>query len=380
MKLLTLSIPNHHFFQWINQLEDSDIEVYWMDVTDSGYSPRIPWVNQITGWRLKKDYPGRMFLKRHAQRLYSFLNKYNERSAEEKLQSIISKLQPDLIHCFEMRLSGVPFQKVWDSVNTPVIYSSWGSDVYDFKNLGLSQSEVTTFLKRVDFLITDCKRDYSLAQELGFSGNFLGVLPGNGGINLPLENSLAIEERSLIMIKGYDDGVGQARVALQALELVNKELIADYKIFIYSADEVVLRYVDKSPLFQTVSNTLIKRGDFIPNDQLLKKMGRALLHIGLSTSDGMPNSLLEAMGMGAFPIQSNPGGSTQEVIEHNKNGFIIHDPKNVEEVKKAIEIALKKTNLIQKARDFNTRYIDTYYNRGKLRASIQEIYSSIYNQ
>jgi hypothetical protein len=29
----------------------------------------------------------------------------------------------------------------------------------------------------------------------------------------------------------------------------------------------------------------------------------------------MPNALLEAMGMGAFPIQSNPGKVSEEVIK-----------------------------------------------------------------
>lgn len=43
-----VAIPNHHFFQWVNQLKDSGYEIYWLDANDDGvFSHRIPWVTQI---------------------------------------------------------------------------------------------------------------------------------------------------------------------------------------------------------------------------------------------------------------------------------------------------------------------------------------------
>jgi hypothetical protein len=50
----------------------------------------------------------------------------------------------------------------------------------------------------------------------------------------------------------------------------------------------------------------------------IRNHGQSILHIGNSISDGMPNALLEAMGMGAFPIQSNPGKVSEEVIRRSK--------------------------------------------------------------
>ena len=70
-------------------------------------------------------------------------------------------------------------------------------------------------------------------------------------------------------------------------------------------------------------------------------MGKALIYIGNSNSDGMPNTLLEAMCLGVFPIQSNPGGVTEEVITHGENGFLIEDCENIEEIKSLLEIVLK---------------------------------------
>ena len=54
----------------------------------------------------------------------------------------------------------------------------------------------------------------------------------------------------------------------------------------------------------------------LSHSDILTIMGKSLLYIGNSISDGMPNTLLEAIVMGAFPIQSNPGKVTEEIIEH----------------------------------------------------------------
>ena len=43
----------------------------------------------------------------------------------------------------------------------------------------------------------------------------------------------------------------------------------------------------------------------------------------------MSNTLLEAIVMGAFPIQLNPGGVTSEIIENGNNGLLIENPDSV---------------------------------------------------
>ena len=69
MKILMVAIPNHHFFQWVNQLKESGYEVYWFDVTDGGNKvERIDWLHQIKGWKLKYDFPLRYSLKNKSPR------------------------------------------------------------------------------------------------------------------------------------------------------------------------------------------------------------------------------------------------------------------------------------------------------------------------
>lgn len=378
MKILTVAIPNHHFFQWVNQLESSGHEVYWFDITDgNGFSEKIGWVKQFNDWKLRWDYPLRQRIKKYIPKLYQLIQTINERSATKAFKKVFEQVQPDIVHCFEMQLAGLPILPVLEASKVPLVYSSWGSDLFIYEALGVSKADVQQFLKRVNYLITDCKRDHHIAKDLGFTNSFLGVFPGNGGIALPKENILPVEERDTIMVKGYDDGVGQALVVLKALAQLPIEILKDKKIVVYSADQVVLDYIKQSTVYNLLDVTVYARGQFVNNTVLLRHMGLSVLHIASSTSDGMPNALLEAMGMGAFPIQSNPGGVTEEVITHRKNGLLIDNPTDETAILNLIRIALEHKELRVLAQDFNTALIEKRCNRVILQDQIQDLYQQI---
>lgn len=378
MKILTVAIPNHHFFQWVNQLEGFGYEVFWFDITDGGpTSEKIYWVKQIKSWKLRWHFPMRLKLKSKWPRLYKLTQKINEKDVNSAFAKAYKKIQPDIIHCFEMQLSGLPIFATLKLNNTPLIYSSWGSDLFDLKRLGISRDKAKRFLLRVDYLITDCKRDFSFATQNGFVSSYLGVFPGNGGMSLDQQYILPSEQRDIILIKGYEDGVGKSSQVLQALLLVNKENLEGKKIIIYSADRSLNSHIENSKGLKVLKIKVHLRSEFIQNKDLLKMMGRSCIHIANSISDGMPNALLEAMGMGAFPIQSNPGGATQEVITDGKNGLLINDPYDVSYIASLIDKAVVNEILRARAQEFNTTFIRTHYNRITLRPQIQKLYQDI---
>lgn len=109
----------------------------------------------------------------------------------------------------------------------------------------------------------------------------------------------------------------------------------------------------------------------------MQKFGNCILYIGNSSSDGMPNSLLEAMGMGVFPIQSNPGNATVEVISSGINGYLIQNPDDSSEIANHILSALQNTSLLQDSMMHNTNFISENYNRAKLRDKIVSLYLTV---
>jgi glycosyltransferase involved in cell wall biosynthesis len=382
MKILMVAIPNHHFFQWVNQLKEAGYEVYWFDIKDAGgIVERINWVKQIKGWRLRWDFPFRHFVKNKFSLVYKWINKCNERNVVKVFEKKIVAIKPDIIHCFEMKLTGIPILNVLEKYkNIPLIYSSWGSDLYFLKENGLNNQEEKLFLDRVNFLITDCKRDFNIATENGFKNKYLGVFPGNGGITIPENNTFDLQKRNVILIKGYDDGVGKAIKVIEALELLALNVLQNLEIIIYSADKIVKDKVRNSKCFETLNVKIFGRNSFISNTDLLQIMGKSIVYIGNSISDGMPNSLLEAMGMGAFPIQSNPGNATEEIITDGKNGFLIHNPLDALEISNLIKNALQNQELRENAMRYNIDFIQEKYNRTTLKKEIVQLYQAIFDK
>jgi len=378
MKILMVAIPNHHFFQWVNQLKASGHDVFWFDVTDGGpKSHKINWIKQIKGWKLRWDFPLRTRLKKKAPKLYTVIQKVNENSVSKAFKRTIENIQPDIVHCFEMQLSGLPILDVMERNMTPFIYSSWGSDVFNFKEKGVAKEKLQQFYNRVNYLITDCIRDSVLATQNGYKNTFLGVFPGNGGIELNTSCILPANQRNIILIKGYDDGIGKASILLKALEVISFEKLKDKKIVIYSADSIIEEQVKSSMPLSKLNIKIHSRYQFIQNSELLNLMGQSCIHIANSLSDGIPNALLEAMGMGAFPIQSNPGKVTEEVIINTENGFLIENPLDETHIAKLIRDAIENDTLRETAQVYNTSYIQKKYNRSSLQPEIIKLYESI---
>jgi len=373
-----VSMASQHFFGWVSQLEEAGHEVYWFDVLDSKNKvERLSWVNQIIKWKLRWDYPGRSFLKSKFLIIHNFLKQFNDRNTAKVFEKKLLEIRPDLVHSFEMQLSCLPILKIMEKYPTfKWMFSSWGSDMFYSQQIGIPDLLMHKTLSRVDFLITDCFRDFVIAKERGFNNSFLGVFPGNGGVEFKSELILPFSSRKIILIKGYNNEIGKGISIVKSLTVEVLQLMKDYQIIVFGADLEIKNYIKENSRFADSFITIYLRSEFVDYKSLIELMGKSYIYIGNSLSDGLPNSLIEAMGMGAFPIQSNPGNVTEEII-NGKNGFLIQDALNVEGIEKLIKKALLNPDIIEEAFSFNITSIKEKYNREKNRLDIINLYKSI---
>jgi glycosyltransferase involved in cell wall biosynthesis len=251
------------------------------------------------------------------------------------------------------------------------IYSAWGNDLFYFQNDPDYLQDIKQVLPKLDYMYADCTRDYEIAKKHGFNGTFLGVYPTGGGYEFNLENEIRpIAGRNVILVKGYQNLFGECIPVLKAIKEIKNEL-EDYEIIVFGAEQDTVEYVEKSDLLNFTNFSLLKN---IGRGTLMKLMGTSLIYIGNSISDGMPNTLLEAIIMGAFPIQSNPGGATAELIEHNKNGFLIQNPLDVSEIKSLILKATNDRTFLAQAVEYNFKEIKPKLEREFVRQEVLEKY------
>ncbi len=376
MKIVMVSIPSLHFFRWVNQLKESGHEIYWFDITGMSKDvSKINWVYQKTDWKLKWDYPGRVFVKNRFLKVYNFLQKFNEYKTDEVFEQYIKEIQPDVIHSFALYLSCSPILNIMEKYPTlKWIYSSWGSDLYYFQNEPEYLKDIKNVLQRVNYLFTDCKRDFEIAKKYGFKGKFLGVFPGGGGFDLQAMKSykLPLEQKKTILVKGFQGRSGRVIPVLKAIERLQNELV-NYQIVVFGSDTEVFDYMKDSELANWKNIKIIGK---IPHIAVMKLMGEALIYIGNSNSDGIPNTLLEAICMGVFPIQSNPGGATAEIIENGMNGFLIEDCESVEEIIYIITKALSLSDF-GRIQEFNYTTIAKYINYDFVKRNVNQMYLKV---
>ncbi|GIZ07456.1 glycosyltransferase [Flavobacterium sp. UMI-01] len=371
MRILMVSMPSLHFFRWTDQLKDAGHEVFWFDITGAGeIASSIYWVHQKVDWRLKYDYPGRYSLKMKFPKLYRWLQQYNEKDTAMAFEKYLQEVRPDAVHSFALYVSCTPIVEVMQRhKNIKWIYSSWGSDLFYFQDKANYLYDIKRVLNRVDCLFTDCKRDYEIAKQHGFLGQFLGVFPGGGGFDMQLMEKfkLPIEQRKIILIKGFQGRSGRAIPVLKAI-ISLKERLSHFDIVVFGTDLEAFNYINSSELLHWEN---FKAMGKIAHKDVIKLMGQALIYIGNSNSDGIPNTLLEAIIMNCYPIQSNPGGATSEILTDGVNGLLINDCENIDSISNSILRALMMD--FNKVIEFNTIKFYCILDRHRMKLEIHKL-------
>jgi glycosyltransferase involved in cell wall biosynthesis len=375
MKILFVSMPSVHTIRWIENLIDTNHELYWFDVLGKGNLDSNVKVTQYINWNTRKlpYFRGEHFLRKKTPNLYLKIQPFLEVTANEKLAQIIYEIQPDLVHSFEMQSCSYPILKTMNKFpDIKWLYSCWGSDLYYYKNKKEHLLKINAVLNRINYLHTDCVRDYNTAKELGFNGNHVGVIPGGGGYDLTYfqKYNKPFRDRNFIIVKGYHHQFGRALNVIKALEEI-KEDLNGLDIVIFGAHKIVQEYITENNL-----SFLVYDRNGLLHEEVLKLMGESLIYVGNNVSDGIPNTLLEAMVMGAFPIQSNPGGVTEEIIG-NENGLLIENPENVLEIKLLIQKAIQNKEMMKSAIINNQLLATVYLDLDKNKQKIISLYNQI---
>ena len=372
--VLVCMVDSIHVARWIAQFEPTEVRFI---LFPSGPNRRVhPKILEMieNGKRFENQITIAPFGGKLSLPLWALDRFFNDRIRGLLLRRILKITLPDFVHALELQHAGyVTIRALADkSISTPFIATNYGSDIFWFQRFPKHKAKIQLILGRADLYSAECQRDYLLAKNFGFDGVKLPLGPNAGGIELARDqlNFQAPSKRKTIAIKGYHGWVGRALVALDAVESLQHEL-RDYEIVVYSANLKVARRAIQIGRKLALKVSVHKKNS-LSHQEVLGIFSKARIYVGLSLSDGISTSLLEAMSMGAFPIQTSTS-CADEWITPGKSGVLIRS-LNADEVLSAMELGLKDDALVDEAVEINKEALRSKANPEALKQSAKAFY------
>lgn len=379
MKILFVAMSGSiHTVRWINQLKSQNWELYLFPSYDnrgvhkdlSGVKLCIPhrgfflWLEKIGLSHVSKF----VYTKYVHFKINNFPGYYHK-----LLSNYIAKIKPDVIHSLETQGGGYLVSetktKYFENKNFPIWWhTNWGSDIFLFGRLSDHVERITKVLHNCDYYSCECARDKILAENLGFRGETLPIYPNTGGFDENFvkdvwSKSDITSKRKIIMLKGYQGWAGRALVGIRALERCGR-ILENYTLVIYSNYDGIDVSISSRLLSQNTGIKVLILPEDTPHSSILDFHSKARISIGLSISEGVSTSTLEAMAMGSFPIQSCTA-CVEEWYKDGISGFIV-PPEDPEIIEKAIRSALTDDRLVDTASEINRKKIIENANMEKL--------------
>lgn len=353
-KILIVAMADSiHTARWLEQFEGSEYE--FLLFPSSPHRRIHPKISRL----LSSDSTMNIALPRglkHSGLSLAALDKiFANRIRGLLLRRFIKRFNPDVLHAVETQgagyISSIALEKI---KNKPIfILTLWGSDLFWFRRFKRHEAQLKNLLPQVDFLSMECSRDIAIAKELGFVGEIFPPFPVTGGYELSVQKSGSPKTppsaRKVILVKGHTRFVGRGLIALNAIEKA-ADLLADYKIIVYSADPQAIRRVRKLVKDTQLNVRSFKRGE-LPHNELLSFFKSARIYIGISLSDGISVSLQEAMVHGVFPIQTDTS-CIDEWITDGQGGFIVRN-SDFQRLDSLLKRAIEDDALVDTAAEIN---------------------------
>ncbi len=259
-------------------------------------------------------------------------------SRTRRLERLLRKYTFTKIHALEIQHAGyllneaLPADRSFDNV----IVTNWGSDIYFYGQFPEHAVRIRECLKMANYYSAECIRDYQLAQNFGFTGINLPVVPNSTTFSKEhfSQTFTSSSQRNQIIMKCYGSTFGYGEMLLQLAE-ETLGLYPDINIYAYSVTEELIAVADRikkrhPERFRFTSVRLP-----ILHNTMLEEFSRSRIYIGASKSDGVSTSFLEALATGAFPIQTSTSCAGEWVESGARAGIV--QPK-----KAAIEEKLKQ--------------------------------------
>lgn len=284
-------------------------------------------------------------------------------SQTRKVREIIEDVSPDLVHAMRIPFEGLLGAKAVP-VNYPLLISVWGNDFTLFaKNYPLVKVQTKQAMRQVSALHCDCHRDLRLARTFGFSRHKASiVLPGGGGIQsdtffpeddgwkLRAELNIPVDAPVIINPRGFRAYV-RNDLFFRAIPSVLQERPNAIFLCVALADNAdAEKWVEQLGIADNV-----RLLPSVNRERMADLFRLAQVTVSFSMHDGTPNTLLEGMACGCFPVAGDIE-SVREWITNGVNGLLCN-PTKADQLARALIRAVRDSNMREEAKKINLKLI-----------------------
>jgi len=367
-----------HLAKWLENFKDSGIDfVIFPSKKFRHLHPILQGLTNSEGtssYRLYSQFVPRALQGYFAYLFFDSYPIFGNRIRARMLNEIIKRRSIPLVHALEFQGAGYLVNSMinkYGEKKFKLIVTNYGSDIYFYRKYESHSAQIMELLSKADFYSAECIRDYKLASELGFKGISLPCFPNAGGFDLEFfKQAKPASLRRSVLVKCYGGTFGRGDLSV---EVVNDLLSRYPKIdfFFYSVTSDILDKVkDLSKKYpERVQYTTVSKP--LPQNELLRLFTEARVYLGLSESDGISTSFLNALASGAYPIQSGTS-CANEWVERGARASIVQLEKM--EITLAIEEALKNDYLVDDAQISNWRIAKLELDKNIMATEVRSFY------
>jgi glycosyltransferase involved in cell wall biosynthesis len=274
------------------------------------------------------------------------------RRAAGRLRAFMERVKPELVHAMRIPYEGMLAADAYSGI--PLIVSTWGNDFTLHASSTRLMSHYTRWTMQVaDALHADCQRDVRLAREWGFGKEKPAlVAPGNGGIRTDVFYPPAnpVEEPVILNPRGFRPYVCNEAFFQAIPRVLAKQPRAKFVFALMRGEPQAEHWIQELKIQQAV--------ELLPplsHFQTAEVFRRAQIVASPSVHDGTPNSLLEGIACGCFPVAGDLE-SIREWIMPGENGLLC-EPTSPPSIAGELVTAIENKSLRQKAAGLNRNMI-----------------------
>jgi len=301
---------------------------------------------------------------------------------QQALRTLIQDIQPDLVHALRIPFEGMLAAVVPTTI--PLVISIWGNDLtlHAVQSSGMA-ALTRKSLQRADGLMADAKRDIHLALDWGLGDEKPTlVVPGSGGLDLAAIQRIARQDSNLpfeipgnrplvVNPRGFRPGSVHQDIFFKSIPLV-LDAVPD-AFFVCTAmhgQRQAENWVRDLGIGEHV-----RLLPYLGQNTLWELFAKADVYVSLSSHDGTPNTFLEALACGCFPVAGDIA-SLREWLQNGENGLLV-DPRNVSEAARETIRALEDDELRKSAKKKNLSLLRERANRKKVREQVENFYQLV---